>query len=485
MEFNLKNLIRESLSVLLEGRLEDVKAKYSNIEGSEIVIDNLSQGDPSGNNKYLDWMAKVSLQDKADTAHIVATVTEFHNNFSRLNSEFTTPIVDSNKQMFPGRAENRVKNNPKDINSYPTLESLRLIVNALEETKKERPDRDRIYQDDKWTVIVPKSHGAACKYGVHSNWCVSTSNSQYFDRYTKEKDALLFFIIWRNKRVDTDKTEYKIAINAEYKRWDDPHRWDWYDMPDHTQDPNLMLNIFPSKMVETIQRYLVNDGKAKGKIVDEKNVKKLIDANMSQLVGKTESETFFLTNNIEAFQNLQGYRQAIRYYHSTEDINNGKYVISLSRSGEVGIETILWTGDQNNETLVNQYSNWVKYYTNDRSFFNHIYQIDDNAVPNPELKQTFDNRVKERLSTVGGMWVETRTTNLKVGDRVRFKKGRGYWDMRRNPWNETIIDRETNSGYLVTGVTDEFPKGRRFKPSNGTSMDVWHSFNGQINLEKH
>jgi hypothetical protein len=306
MEINLKNLIKESLSVLLEGRLEDVKAKYSEIEGSANAIDRLSQGDPSGNNKYLDWMAKISFTDETSEFNVedlVGVVTAYHQGLSRLNSEFTTPIVDSNQNEFQGRSERRVKNNPKDINSYPTFKSLKIITDALEETKKERPDRDRIYQDDKWTVIVPKSHAAACKYGVHSNWCVSTSNSSYFDRYTVNKDALLFFIIWRKKRAETDKTEYKVAINARFKDWEYPKKWDWYDMPDHTQDPNLMLNVFPSKMVEQVQRYLIKEGKAQGKIIDKSQLQQLITDNATTILGKLEGGTYFITNNMSAFSN--------------------------------------------------------------------------------------------------------------------------------------------------------------------------------------
>ena len=142
-----------------------------------------------------------------------------------------------------------------------TFKSLKLITDALEETKKERPDRDKIYQDDRWTVVVPKTHDAACNYGRHSNWCVSTSNSSYFGRYTKDRDALLFFILWRNKRNADDKTEYKVAINAKFRDWEDPQQWDWYDMPDHNMDPNLMLNVFPRTMIEKVQRYLVVEGK--------------------------------------------------------------------------------------------------------------------------------------------------------------------------------------------------------------------------------
>jgi hypothetical protein len=485
MEINLKNLIKESLSVLLEGRLEDVKAKYSEIEGSAGAIDQLSQGDPSGNNKYLEWMAKISFTDETSEFRVedlISVVTAYHQGLPRVNSQFSTPIVDENKAMFPGRAERRVKNNPKDINSYPTFNSLKLITDALEETKKERPDRDRIYQDDKWTIIVPKSHDAACKYGVHSNWCVSTSNPTYFKRYTEDRKALLFFIIWRNKRNESDKTEYKIAINAKYKDWENPKEWDWYDMPDHTMDPNLMLNIFPPKMVEVVQRYLVKEGKAKGLIVDKAKLGELITNNSTTTLGTSEDGTYFLTNNIEAFRGLEDYEYTTRW-SNVQDINNGVYRVFVSNQGRIEVSSVEWRSDQSNEALIDDFKSWTKYYKRDRDFFRYIHQMNSDVTPNQEAKENFNARVRGILSEAGGMWVETRTTDLNVGDRVRFKKGRGYWDQQRNPWNTTTIDRQTPSGFFVTGKTDQYPKGRRFKPSYNASMDVWHSFEGDINLE--
>ena len=47
-------------NLLLEGRLEDVKAKYPQPMWDQ--IDRLAAIDPSGNQKYLDWLAKHMLR---------------------------------------------------------------------------------------------------------------------------------------------------------------------------------------------------------------------------------------------------------------------------------------------------------------------------------------------------------------------------------------------------------------------------------------
>jgi hypothetical protein len=494
----IRETINNVLSVLLEGRLEDVKAKYSDTPNSETIIDTLSQADPSGNNKYLDWMAKVSFSDGEDFSleDITSVVTSYHEGLQRLTSQISAPIVDANKDSFPGRAERRIKNNPKDISGYPSLSSLRLITTALEETRKERPDRDRIYQDDRWTVVVPKTHEAACKYGVHSNWCVSTSNSRYFGQYTTGRDALLFFILWRNKRNPEEKTEYKVAINARFRDWENPQEWDWYDMPDHNMDPNLMLNIFPNSMIEKVQRYLVVEGKKQGKIVDTGNLMKLIDDNAVYNFGEKGGYIYFTTNNIQNFSQLPGYNNSFRYGIQPDGVNDKNTVVYINKSnGDFNIQTLnadIWSegrqrrdGDGNVYTeprSLEAYKSWSSHYRNGKDFVQYLYGLDSSLTIPQELRDEIETKVRRELSEVGGMWIQTRTTNLNVGDTVRWKKGRGYWQQRGSDWNESIIDRQTPSGFFVTGKTDEFPKGKRFKPSNNTSMDVWHAFGENLDL---
>jgi len=491
--------IKNVLSVLLEGRLEDVKAKYSDSPNSEQIIDSLSQGDPSGNNKYLDWMSKISFTDTTDFTleEILGVVTNYHEGLQRLTSQISTPIVDANKDSFPGRSEKRVKNNPKDISGYPSLTSLRLIIAALEETKKERPDRDSIYQDNRWTVIVPKTHEAACKYGVHSNWCVSTSNTQYFKQYTKEKDALLFFILWRNKYSTEDKTEYKVAINAEFRDWEDPRKWDWYDMPDQEIDPKLMLNIFPSTMIEVVQKYLISEGKKQGKIVNPQEIIKLVDDNYKYKFGEKDGHIYFTTDNIEAFSQLPNYGNNFRYggYEDVDGVNTVVYINKVN--GELRTNSLngdIWSEGRNRRndngeryvepSSLRVYTNWLR-YKNNNDFVKYLYDLPSDLEFPQELRDEIETKVKEELSNLGGMWIKTNTENLNVGDTVRWKKGRGYWDQRNNQWNESTVDRQTPAGFLVTGKTEEFPKGKRFKPSYNSAMDVWHSFGGDINLNQH
>ena len=56
------NIILESIrKVLLEGRIDDVKRKFPDVDPN--VIDYFVQNDPSGNQKYLEWLVKAMTHD--------------------------------------------------------------------------------------------------------------------------------------------------------------------------------------------------------------------------------------------------------------------------------------------------------------------------------------------------------------------------------------------------------------------------------------
>ena len=91
--FLLNNIL--STVVLLEGRKEDVMAKYSQVPKE--TVEYLSNGDPSGNNKYLEWMVKeiVAGKDAPSITQVVKTYHEKQNLINQQNvTEFSTEHSD-------------------------------------------------------------------------------------------------------------------------------------------------------------------------------------------------------------------------------------------------------------------------------------------------------------------------------------------------------------------------------------------------------
>lgn len=210
MEFNLNQILEST--ILLEGRKEDVIKKYG--EENKPLIDRLSQEDPSGNNKYLDWMTKASLgllnkeEDILSADSIVNLVTGFHENLSRIKN--------------------------KDINSYKSIFEFKEVVDEAKkkaEEKKFAKQAKKVYEDDEVVVYAPFTVQASCKYGAGSRWCIaSTSGANnsniHFEDYSKHSN-FYFFI---NKNMPMRGRDYKYALQWKFE--DGGREWTWWDAQD-------------------------------------------------------------------------------------------------------------------------------------------------------------------------------------------------------------------------------------------------------------
>jgi len=215
MEFKLSEIISKNLGGLLnEGRLEDVKAKYH--QDAHNSVQWLSERDPSGNNKYLAWLAKQALYTekeladqygdddwylrryrgswKVDVDKLIENITHFHNNTHKYDL--------------------------KDINQYKTDKQLD-DATELAKTKlsrKELKDQggEKVYEDEDFILIHPKTHEASCKYGSRTRWCVTMRGyTGYFERYST--NGPLFFLMDKRRLEPTRSMRtpdyYKVALH--------------------------------------------------------------------------------------------------------------------------------------------------------------------------------------------------------------------------------------------------------------------------------
>jgi len=287
---NIKYNILEQ--IITEGRLEDMIKKYAKIspkEVSEDVVRQLSAGDPSGNNKYLDWMC--AQREDYTSEYIIKMVQCFHENVNRLSEKNVNAIYNDTTAT-----STKIKKAPKDINSYPLPEDIEVMCKYFEEQKPKTASRVKIYEDDKWLVVSPLTHEASCSYGAHSNWCVSTTNPDYYKRYTKE-GILVFFL--DKKGINPTKPNantYKVAVNIKYNN-PEPINWDWYSMEDNKIDAALMMNFLPKNLIEATSKYL-------NEYMDE--LYKKHEVNLEELK-KNSLITHKSNDNIYLFLNLQNW----------------------------------------------------------------------------------------------------------------------------------------------------------------------------------
>jgi hypothetical protein len=203
---NITNIIGELIN---EGRVDQVKQSFKNIVPN-YIIDFFINSDPSGNHKYLYWMCKIFVNNEMKgkmlmVNEMVQKIKEFHE------------IQDKIQQKHGDFCN---ISNPKDIMSYFWLDELDCVIlkaktDVLSKKSVSSSDYEKIYDDGKFLIIVPKTKEASCLYGKGTKWCVSGTDKNRFDEYNKNN---VFYFI-RNKHLTpynpmTGKGDkwYKIAV---------------------------------------------------------------------------------------------------------------------------------------------------------------------------------------------------------------------------------------------------------------------------------
>jgi hypothetical protein len=484
MKYNIKGLVLETVGeVLLEGRLEDVKAKYD--EDFADIIDDLSGVDPSGNNKYLAWMANQYFKMDGISLDVIGKlIGRYHSELPRINSKMSTEVVTSNPDLFPGKETKRVSNNPKDINSFSSMDGLSKVIEAAEENVPVSNERDKIYQDDKWTVIVPKTHKASCKYGVHSTWCVSVDNSHYFENYTSR--GMLAFVLWKGKQVGEKEMskdgEYKVAAYIKYDR-PQYESWEWFNKKDTRMDNDLPLAIFPPELISAIQNQVQTHMRNSGYLVDVDVDELREKAHMLKEYGNEGEMSYtFIPKKEFGLEWLKKYdkQNSHRLNNSLFDQKLLIYTVSEPR-GSLNSSSIDMVHAFNKLT---EEDYWARRYTKKRKFMNSLpYGLRNSN--NSKLDETKLNELWEYFKTyfVGNFngYLEVNSSTLRIGDEVK-------WDRKPRRVQRELgskvgtITKQTPSGMFVVDVVGE-DKPSRFKPSPDKQMKKKFNYNNLQNTD--
>ena len=231
--------------LLTEDRISQVKEKY---DIPAEVWENMVSGSAAiaKNQKYLEWIARV-WRDRVSTPESIETqAREGHIWSGVLNGTLST--IEEFDRLRPN-----LKN--KDLYQYRNRQD---VIDALEDYKLERTrninthkESEVVFEDDRFKVVVPKSHTASCYYGAGTKWCTaSTDNPGHFTNY--DKSGKLFYIL--DKSAPTSDKYYKVAFNKTYKA---PGSGTFYDskddiIPDTKNIGNIMSH---PELMGTINEY--------------------------------------------------------------------------------------------------------------------------------------------------------------------------------------------------------------------------------------
>lgn len=204
----IRQLIRGVL--VLEGRLEDAKSKFPDVD-----VDALAQRDPSGNMKYLMWMAKQASKGH-NIPDIAGTIAAFH----KAPQKFKHKSVDAYNDLK--ELENEVKEKG---------------TKSKREQKLQVKGSAPVIKEDETAILLRIDSKSACiKYGRDTQWCITQAEANFYEEYA-ESNIIHYFYIRKNPDDRRDRFS-KVAISvhdgrdaweifdAQDDKWDDPYTID-------------------------------------------------------------------------------------------------------------------------------------------------------------------------------------------------------------------------------------------------------------------
>jgi len=232
-------------NILIEGRVEDVLNKHFSGTSPDsylhkLYYDEIVPGSAAINpsHKYLEWITKnwsptnvEGVEITHNLKEILLAVSKFDNQSQRLKI--------------------------KDLNQYRDIEVLFDALTKLGETARRSVDItgdvEKIYEDNRFVVVVPKTHTASCYYGAGTKWCTASKDSKsHFSTYKGSGE--LYYII--DKTLPTSNPYYKVALNKKIAG----HTEDFWDVRDAaiTDTTNILPIVQNSKMIADIRNHFAS-----------------------------------------------------------------------------------------------------------------------------------------------------------------------------------------------------------------------------------
>jgi len=208
-----KDLYTES--VLFEAKKDTLRSKWNSIP--EETFNQLVDADPSPTKKYSEWMLNTFLNGGYPVDKVIETIQKFNQSVNRINNEFIRKGIDAFENSLgidiPTKDVDIIMRAPKDINSYAGLGILNSILSQIEAKKTKREEKlvgaEKIFEDDNFIVILPKTEEGSCHYGAGTKWCTAAKGSNQFNNYSKR--GTLYYIIFKANSVLNPERKSKLV----------------------------------------------------------------------------------------------------------------------------------------------------------------------------------------------------------------------------------------------------------------------------------
>jgi len=148
---------------------------------------------------YTNWLVKqwMGLPQEADKEYAYGSP-DWGVALERLQNLFMEDLYKTTEDLekFHHLKKTKKYKGQKDIGQiksvadlYDNVKDYKISKDELTKTKAERlrDDVEKVYEDDKWRILIPKSKEASCHYGGgDTRWCTASKSSNYYDHYSKQ-----------------------------------------------------------------------------------------------------------------------------------------------------------------------------------------------------------------------------------------------------------------------------------------------------------
>lgn len=187
--------------------------------GAEKTLERLISADPTAKGgkagKYGAWIIKNFLESyfpstrqlkrlraKVGEEKFAEELVDYQRFATRFLDEDVGKVTEDLR--FFDRYKNRMPE--KDINKVVATEEYdgfkhlyNMVKPVREEIEAEKihnvgeGDREKVWENENWAVVLPKTQAASCKYGAGTRWCTAGTNDNQFEHYNQFGD--LYIII--------------------------------------------------------------------------------------------------------------------------------------------------------------------------------------------------------------------------------------------------------------------------------------------------
>jgi len=187
----------------------------------------LSKIDPSGNNKYLEWMCKTIIDTKLQHNSVVSFIQLFYSYQSKFKH--------------------------KDIYKYQTkdeiLKEMVEVPLSLSKSEQKKIGSEMLFDCPEYRILHITTYEAAKIYGSNTRWCITSKlSSETWDNYNRGRK--FYFVLFKDGRdkicIDIHRrvSETAFLLHNYVQGWlANDHCLEFYNLKSHCGDDAVMVCV--------------------------------------------------------------------------------------------------------------------------------------------------------------------------------------------------------------------------------------------------